>query len=217
MANKQMKVSTIKLTQLSILMALIAVLTFTPLGFIIIPPVSMTIIHIPVIVGAILLGPKAGGVLGFAFGLMSMIRASTTGNAGDILFSPFASGSPVQSIIMCILPRILLGVIVGVVFRLLSRYDNKSIWSIPVTAVIGTVSHTLMVLGCLWGLFNQFALKEVFLAIFTVNGALEITSALIVATAVCRPLLKINSRYAASSSKSKAPIDVKAEMAMTSQ
>ena len=48
------------LAQLAILIALLAVLTFTPIGFIMVPPVSITLMHIPVIVGAMLMGPKQG-------------------------------------------------------------------------------------------------------------------------------------------------------------
>ncbi len=55
---------TVQLTQLTLLIALLAVLTFTPIGFIQIPPVAITILHIPVIVGAVVMGPKYGGILG---------------------------------------------------------------------------------------------------------------------------------------------------------
>lgn len=190
MVNKKTKVSTLKLTQLSILIALIAVLTFTPLGFITLPGISMTILHIPVIIGAILLGPTYGGILGFCFGLMSMIRATTGGNPADLVFSPFASGAPVQSIILCILPRILLGVIVGLLFIWLKKYDKKGFVSIPVSAAIGTMCHTILVLGFLWVFFQALPLKQVFLFVISVNGILEILVAVIIATAVCKPLLK---------------------------
>ena len=55
-----------ELVQLSLLIALEAVLAFTPLGFIMIPPIAITILHIPVIIGAVLMGPAKGGVLGGA-------------------------------------------------------------------------------------------------------------------------------------------------------
>ena len=68
---------TLRLAQLAILIALEAVLTFTPLGFIMVPPISITLMHIPVIVGAVLMGPVDGGILGHSFGVISMIKAST--------------------------------------------------------------------------------------------------------------------------------------------
>ena len=64
------------LVQLSLLIALEAVMAFTPLGFIMIPPISITILHIPVIIGAILMGPTYGGILGGAFGVLAMIKAT---------------------------------------------------------------------------------------------------------------------------------------------
>lgn len=64
---------TARLVQYALLMALLAVLGFTPLGFIMVPPVSITILHIPVILGAVLFGPGCGALLGFEFGLISMV------------------------------------------------------------------------------------------------------------------------------------------------
>ena len=115
----QVNQKTVRLAQLALFIALLAVLTFTPLGFLIVPPVSITFLHIPVIIGAILMGTKSGAILGGAFGILSMIRASFSSNPIDLLFSPFASGAPVQSIIMCIIPRILLGVIAALLYKLL--------------------------------------------------------------------------------------------------
>ena len=105
---------TARLVQYALLMALLAVLGFTPLGFIMVPPVSITILHIP---GAVLFGPGCGALLGLEFGLISMVRAIMAPTPPiDMLFSPAASGAPVQSIVMCILPRVLLGVIAGALF-----------------------------------------------------------------------------------------------------
>ena len=55
------------LVAIMLLMTVVPVLGYIPLGF-----MNATIIHIPVIVGAILLGPKKGAVLGLVFGFTSM-------------------------------------------------------------------------------------------------------------------------------------------------
>ena len=55
---------TVRMVQLALLIALLAVLTFTPFGYLVIPPVSITFLHIPVIIGAILLGPPKWGNFG---------------------------------------------------------------------------------------------------------------------------------------------------------
>ena len=117
-----------ELVQLSLLIALEAVLAFTPLGFIMIPPIAITILHIPVIIGAVLMGPAKGGILGGAFGILSMIKATFfAASPADILFSPFLSGVPVQSLVMCVLPRILLGVLAALLFRLLKGITKETL------------------------------------------------------------------------------------------
>ena len=139
------------LAQLAILIALLAVLTFTPIGFIMVPPVSITLMHIPVIVGAMLMGPKQGGVLGLAFGLFSMIKASTAAASPvDMAFSPFLSGEPVASLVLCLLPRVLLGVVAGLLYGLLSRKMKGDAPAMAVTAVVSSFFHTAAVMGLLW-------------------------------------------------------------------
>lgn len=180
-----------RMTQLAILIALEAVLTFTPLGFIMIPPISITLLHIPVIVGAILMGPSAGGILGLAFGLFSMLKASTAAaSPADMAFSPFLSGSPLSSVVMCILPRVLLGVIAGGLYLLLSRKVKSDAVSMGVSAVASTFLHSMMVLGLLSVLFQALPLKDVIAALIGVNCLLEMLAAAVVAAAVCKPLKK---------------------------
>lgn len=186
------------LAQLGILIALQAVLAFTPLGFIIIPPLpAVTLMHIPVIIGAVLLGPFYGGTLGLSFGIMAMIRATTSGSPIDMLFSPFTSPNPVASIVMCIVTRILLGVIAGYLFIWLKKlkWCKSDFAAIPITSAVATICHTVMVLGCLWAFFDQLALKDVFMSVIAINGLLEIAAAMVITTAVCKPLLKVFLKY----------------------
>lgn len=184
-----------RLTQLAILIALEAVLTFTPLGFLMIPPISITLLHIPVIVGAILMGPSAGGILGLAFGLFSMIKASTAAaSPADMAFSPFLSGSPLSSVVMCILPRVLLGVIAGGLYLLLSRKRKGEALQMGISAVAATFLHSMMVLGLLSLLFQALPLKDVIAALIGVNCLLEMLAAAVVTAAVCMPVKKMLAR-----------------------
>ena len=180
-----------RMVQLAILIALEAVLTFTSLGFIMIPPISITLLHIPVFIGAILMGPSAGGILGLAFGLFSMLKASTAAaSPADMAFSPFLSGSPLSSVVMCILPRVLLGVIAGGLYLLLSRKVKGDAVSMGVSAVAATFLHSKMVLGLLSLLFQALPLKDVIAALIGVNCLLEMLAAAVVTAAVCVPLKK---------------------------
>lgn len=187
----QVNKKTAQMTQLTLLIAILVVLTFTPLGFIQIPPVAITILHIPVIIGAITMGSVCGGILGLAFGVLSMLKATFMGvSPVDLMFSPFASGAPIQSLVMCILPRVLLGVIAGVLYEALkSRLSNDAL-SIGISAGIATLCHTIMVMGCLWFFFSAIPLKEVFLTIVGVNGLLELGVGIVITIAVCKPLMK---------------------------
>ena len=187
---------TLKLAQLAMLIAIEAIMTFLPIGFIMVPPVSITLLHIPVIIGAILMGPLYGGILGGSFGLFSLIKASfAAASPIDMAFSPFLSGAPLQSIILCVIPRILLGVIAAYLFILLKRLFKNEVISILVSALLATALHTVMVLGCLWLLFNSLALEggvtlaAVFGTVITLNGILEMVAAGVLSTAVCKPLL----------------------------
>ncbi len=64
-----------KIVITGILGALTIFLSLTPLGFWSFGPVSATILHVPVIIGAVIEGPVVGVVVGLIFGVFSMIRA----------------------------------------------------------------------------------------------------------------------------------------------
>ena len=141
----------LKLVQLAMLIAIIFVLQITGVGFILIPPISITTLVIPVIVGAIIIGPGAGAVLGAVFGGLSMWTASTAAAAPmDLAFSPFLSGSPVASIILCLGTRILFGFLTGVLYKafkklfhnITSARTGNNI-SVIMSSAIGGIQHSL--------------------------------------------------------------------------
>lgn len=127
-----------KLALASIFGALIIVLTFVPYtGYITIGPLSFTIIHIVVIIGAIIMGPKYGLLLGFFFGLGSLIRSNTTGATYDIVFMfPWVS----------VLPRMLFGFLAGVYFSIFKKIFKMYVPAIALTALLATITHTVLVL-----------------------------------------------------------------------
>jgi len=149
--------------------AIIFILTFTPLGFPQIPFIgSATIIHIPVIIGAILMGPKYGAILGFMFGLSSMIFATTQSVAlNAFAFTPFRpvpgtdSGSP-WALLIAFVPRIIVGILPPLVFVGLTRiipqrFESKKLTSgkVAVAAVTGSITNTLIVLHLMYFLFRE--------------------------------------------------------------
>lgn len=184
-----------QMTQLAVLIAILAILTLTGLGLITTGVVSITILHIPVIIGGLTLGPKYGGILGLVFGILSMIYATFRGvTPVDMMFSPAGGhGMPVQAMIMSIVPRVILGMIPCVIFRLLSKVIKKEYISAGMAAGLSTMLHTVMVLGCLYLMFFREmnfseVVKNIFLTVIGLNGVLEILAAGIICSGVSVPL-----------------------------
>ena len=80
------------MAQVALFAALIVLMAFTPfLGYIPLGFTRATIIHIPVIIGSLLLGPKKGAGLGFVFGLTSFINNTINPTVTSFVFTPFYS------------------------------------------------------------------------------------------------------------------------------
>lgn len=87
----------------AMLIALEFLMSFTFLGYIHIPPISITTAYIPILVAACILGVSQAAVVGTVFGLCSMYKASATYvMASDMVFSPFLSGAPVKSLLLSV-------------------------------------------------------------------------------------------------------------------
>ena len=71
---RQSKNNTRWLVSVALMAAVVVVLANTPLGMIQLPIIKATTVHIPVILGAVLLGPMAGAILGGVFGVCSLIK-----------------------------------------------------------------------------------------------------------------------------------------------
>ena len=178
-------------TRLTLMIALLVVLGLTPLGFIDIPPVSITTMHIPVIVGSIVLGYKYGSLLGFSFGAFSLIRGILKPSPYVTYFNLATTTNPLGTIIMCIVPRILLGILPGLLFILSKKLHIPQRLAIGITAGLSTVFHTFSVLFCMMSFFGGTNIAKIFATIVGVNGVLEVFAAIIVSVAVCTPLIKM--------------------------
>lgn len=159
-STKARKLDVRRMTVIAMLSAISIIMSMTPIGYVPINPiVSLTIMHIPVIIGAIIEGPIAGAFIGFIFGATSLIRAITGPTATNFIFM-----NPMISI----LPRILIGIVSYYTYILLSKginqllqrnegNDNKKLKAIPatLTGVIGTLVNTGGVLGMTYILYAQ--------------------------------------------------------------
>ncbi len=181
---------TARLTQLALLAAIEVLLAFTPLGFIQLPIVSITMLHIPVIIGAIILGPKEGGFLGLVMGGCSMIRSFSSATMVSLLINPTTSGNPFASVIMTFVPRILIGVAAGYVYLAMKKKGIATSVSVGTAAVCGSLTNTILFLGSMAVFFQSFPLANVLATIVGINSLAEIAAAAVISIAVCIPLMK---------------------------
>ncbi len=119
---------TYELVLTALFTAIIVIMAFTPLGYIPLVVINATIIHIPVILGALFLGPKKGAFLGFVFGLTSFINNTfKAATASAFVFSPVLAYNVVgvsgvfKSLYICFVPRILVGVLPYFVYILIRK------------------------------------------------------------------------------------------------
>ena len=140
-----MKNNTKDMVILSLFSAIIVLMTFTPLGYI---PwiVKITLIQIPVIVGSVILGPKKGAMLGFIFGLTSLINNTINPGLTSFFFVPWYSLTPEVktswlSLIICFVPRILVGVIPYYTEKFLRKRGSAVKYA--VMGAIGTILYLL--------------------------------------------------------------------------
>ena len=87
------KKRTQRLTLAAFFVAIEIVLGVTPLGFIPVGAISITTMHLPVILAGMVLGPGYGAMTGFIFGMISMIRATMSPGLTSFCFSPEISPS----------------------------------------------------------------------------------------------------------------------------
>ena len=112
------------------------------------PAASLTIMHIPVILAAILAGLPGGIITGLVFGLTSLVNAAAnpSGILDPLFVNPFCS----------VLPRMLFGAAAWGVFRLLSMIPvfPKALCA-AVTSFLTTLLHTVMVIGSMYVFLNS--------------------------------------------------------------
>lgn len=147
------------LVQLALMAAIIVVLANTPLGMIQLPIIKATTIHIPVILGAILMGPLAGGILGGVFGICSMVSNTVAPVITSFAFSPFLSTTglvgAVKAIWICMGCRILIGVVAGWLWIGLRRVHLPEMAALPIVGFVGSMVNTVCVMGSIYLLFAQ--------------------------------------------------------------
>lgn len=205
---KTKAVNTRNLTLFALFLALELMLASTPLGIIRLGIIGATTLHIPVIVAAVLLGKGAGAGLGLVFGLTSIINATLNPTPTAFVFSPFVEfagvSGGIRSLIVAIVPRVLVGFLSGLTYEAFKK--KKTSLAIGVSAVVGTLTNTVLVLGGIYVFFGQAyaqavkvayeALIGMLLTIVATNGVAEVALAILVCIPVCRALQHVMAQLA---------------------
>lgn len=143
--NSQAKSSNLRmLTTLALLVAIELVMKAIGLGSVPIGPLYMSFLTLPIAVGAITMGPFAGGVLGGVFGIVSFFDAVTGKSA---MTGALFQVSPINTFILCVGMRILMGVCVGLIFMAIKRFDEKGSWSYILSAMCAPGLNTVFFMG----------------------------------------------------------------------
>ncbi|NLX83329.1 MAG: ECF transporter S component [Clostridiales bacterium] len=145
-----------RLTLTAILIAFVFLLGLTPIGMIPLGFINVTILVVPVVIGTIMLGLTSGLMIGFFFGsasLMSVLGLSMT--PPSALAGTLLASSPVLTVIMCYLPRLLIPVTVHFTYQTLSKLRRKGL-ELPVASAVGSLTNTVLYLGLMY-LFYRFA------------------------------------------------------------
>lgn len=193
------------MVSVALMAAIVILLANTPLGMIQLPIIKATTVHIPVIVGAVLLGPAAGAFLGATFGVCSLISNTMAPTLLSFAFSPFMSttGFPgvVKAIWVSVGCRVMIGVISGWLWILLRKVKVNSVVALAITGFVGSMVNTIFVMGSIYILFAQqyaqarnVAKSAVFgliMGTVTASGIPEAIAAAILVTAVGKALLAV--------------------------
>lgn len=203
-----------KFTLTAIFISIILLFAFTPVGFINLVIIKATIIHIPVIIASILLGPRIGALQGLVFGLTSVIINTLSPSLLSFAFSPFVDLVDVGparfwALFIAIVPRVILGIIPFYLYQANKRVFKKTKFqqkpALFLTGLLSTFVHTFLVMGSIAFFFQDAyaqaidvnsvgAIFNAILTVFLTNGLAEAIVAAVITTALVPPLLKVVNR-----------------------
>lgn len=191
-----------KMVVIAMLSGISIFLGLTGLGFVQLPLFKLTILHIPVIIGAIIEGPIVGASIGFIFGLFSLYQNITA----PTLMSPFFY-NPIVSIV----PRVLIGIVSYYVYKLLREKFKSTKTALTIAAVAGSLTNTIGVLGSIYLFYfkdyanillsngtvtetSRSSITIALLTIFGTNGLAEATLSALISAPIVIAIFKLQKR-----------------------
>lgn len=199
------KVNVQRMAELALLTAIVLLLAFTPLGYLKTPwGVEITFIVIPVAVGSIILGPTAGAFLGFIFGMTSFVQCFGASPLGAMMLQI----SPIGTFVCCVVTRVLVGLLPGLIYQGLKKIKQTRVVGIGVCCFLTPIINTALYIIGNYLIFSNawldiasstygytgnggFGLLMFMLGMVAVNGIVEAFSCMFIGTAVCKALQKV--------------------------
>ena len=193
------KFTTSQITLLGLMVAILLLMAYTPLGYLNIGPLAISFNMIPVAISAITMGPVGGAVAGAVFGLTSFGQCIGIGGLSGMGAALFAI-NPTFAFIQRFLPRLVDGILLGYIFSGVRKKTKNIYVSCAVTGFLSAFLNTLFFMGMLVGLFGNTEYVQglmggknviVFICTFVgVNAVCEMLSATVVTGAVGAALYK---------------------------
>lgn len=188
-----------RMTELALLVAIVLLMAFTPLGYLTTPwGLNITLIVVPVAVGAVVMGPKAGALLGLVFGLTSFSKGFTGAGLSPIMLD----ANPLGFFILCVVPRVMVGFLPGFLYSQLKQFTKLRTFFQALCCFLTPIFNTTLYMTALWLLFadtwlafngaegSGFSLLILMVSGVAVNGVIEAAACLILGTAVSKALLR---------------------------
>ena len=185
------------MAQNGLIIAIMLIMAMTPLGYIKTPALEITLMPVPVVVGAILLGPVSGLLFGAVFGITSFLQCigfPTLSAFGAILLDI----NGIFTFFMCMIPRMMVGLLVGLIFEFLSKIDKTKIVSYIVSCISGALMNTVFFLFFLivffgtsdfiMGLQGDASLMVFVVSLVGINGLIEAGICAFVGVAISKVL-----------------------------
>ncbi len=198
------------ITRLAMLMAVMLVLDITPLGYIRYGTIEITTMMIPVMIGAAIMGPATGAILGAFFGITSFLQC--LGIPSISLFgSTLLSINWFYTLLVCMLPRIAMGVLSGYVFRWVQKVDKTGFASYIVSALTAAITNTVLFTGMVLLLFGStdyiqgmrggLSILAFAVAFVGLNGLIEAVFCTLIGGTSAKVLTKIGERTSRTSKR----------------
>ena len=195
--RKNGKLNTTYMVEMALLIAIILIMAFTPIGYIKTFGLEITLIVVPVAVGAVVLGPAAGAILGGVFGLTSFIQCFGMSAFGAMLLST----NPAGTFVVCFVTRLVMGWLTGLIAQGLKKVKALKGASVFIANLCCPLLNTLLFMTTLilffyqtefiQGLAKNMKVANPFafvIAFVGVNGLVEAAACFVVGSAITKAL-----------------------------